>query len=165
MAFLKSVIYVAVIGILAHYVGESLPRRLFCETRFPFCSFPFERGGKLYKVIGIRHWKTRLPDMSRIMRDMLPKRIGPNAESEQIDALIKETCVAECIHHWLCIFSVGIYFFWKNYIGVILIFVYVGCNVPFILIQRYNRPHLIILREKMIKRKEKRAHAYPDPVL
>lgn len=155
MKLLTSIVYVAVIGILAHYIGESLPRSLFNENKFPYRIFSFEKGGRIYERIGIRKWKTKLPDMSRIMRDMLPKRVTYNATSQSINLLIKETCVAEFIHIWLCLFSVGIYLIWKNYIGIILSLVFVVCNIPFILIQRYNRPHLISLRDRMLKREEK----------
>lgn len=94
--------------------------------------------------------------MSRVMRDMLPKRVTYDATSESLTALIRETCVAEFIHCWLCVFSVGIYVIWKNYIGIILMLVFIFCNIPFILIQRYNRPHLIKLRDRMIRRETRK---------
>ena len=103
--------------------------------------------------------------MSRIMRDMLPKRVTYDATSDNIDALIKETCVAECIHHWLCVFSVGIYLIWKDYVGVTLTLVFVAFNIPFMMIQRYNRPHLIKLRNKLLKREEREKFALADTVL
>lgn len=155
MKLLMSIVYVAVIGILAHYIGESLPRRLFSEYKFPYRIYKWENCGKVYNRLKIKRWKTHLPDMSRIMRDMLPKKVTFDATSDSVDTLIKETCVAECVHYWLCIFSVGIYLIWKNYVGVILSLIFVVCNIPFIMIQRYNRPHLISLRNKLLKREER----------
>lgn len=165
MKLLMSIVYVAVIGILAHYIGESLPRSLFSECKFPYRAYKWEEDGKFYNRLRIKKWKNRLPDMSRIMRDMLPKRVTFDANSANIDALIKETCVAECIHYWLCVFSVGIYLIWKNYVGVILALVFVACNIPFVMIQRYNRPHLIKLRNKLLKREEREKFALTDTVL
>ena len=155
MKLLMSIVYVAVIGILSHYVGESLPRCIFSECKFPYRTYKWEQDGKIYNRLKIKRWKNHLPDMSRVMRDMLPKRISFDATSANVDALIKETCVAECVHYWLCVFSVGIYLIWMNYVGVILSLVFVFCNIPFIMIQRYNRPHLIKLRDKLIKREER----------
>ena len=165
MKLLMSIVYVAVIGILAHYVGESLPRGLFSEHKFPYRAFKWEKDGKFYNCLRIKKWKNHLPDMSRIMRDMLPKRITFDATSDNIDALIKETCVAECVHYWLCIFSVGIYLIWKNYVGVILALVFIACNIPFMMIQRYNRPHLIKLRNKLLNREERENFAFADTVM
>lgn len=165
MKLLMSIVYVAVIGILAHYIGESLPRPLFSEYKFPYRTYKWERGGKIYNRLKIKKWKTHLPDMSRVMRDMMPKKVTYDATSTNVDALIKETCVAECVHYWLCVFSVGIYLIWKNYVGVILALVFVFCNIPFIMIQRYNRPHLIKLRQKLLKREEREKFALADTVL
>ena len=155
MKLLMSIVYVAVIGILTHYVGESLPRCLFCECKFPYRTYIWEQDGKIYNRLKIKKWKNHLPDMSRVMRDMLPKKISFDATSANVDALIKETCVDECVHYWLCVFSLGIYLIWKTYVGVILALVFVFCNIPFIMIQRYNRPHLVKLRDKLIKREER----------
>ena len=74
MNLLMSIAYVAVIGILSHYIGESLPRRLFGEYKFPFRTYKWERDGKIYNRLKIKKWKNHLPDMSRVMRDMLPKK-------------------------------------------------------------------------------------------
>ena len=156
MKLLMSIVYVAVIGILAHYIGESMPRSWFSENKFPYRIYAFEKNGRIYEKIGIRSWKTKLPDMSRVMRDMLPKRVTFDATSESVGALLKETCVAEFIHQCLCVLSVGIYFIWKNSTGVVLMFVFIFCNIPFILIQRYNRPHLTTLKNRLKKREEKR---------
>lgn len=77
-----SIVYVIVLGILMHFIGESLPRSLFVAERFPYREFAFEKSGKLYERLGIRKWKTRVPDMSRFMRDMLPKRVTRDATSK-----------------------------------------------------------------------------------
>lgn len=152
---LLSITYIAVLGILAHYIGEELPRGLFLPERFPYKPYAWEKDGKIYEALGIRRWKTRVPDMSRVMKDMLPKRIERSATSAEVDMLIKETCVAEFVHKVLCVLSLGVYLIWKNTVGVILAAVCIVCNLPFIMIQRYNRPHLIHLRQRLISREER----------
>ena len=56
-----SIVYVAVIGILAHYIGESLPRSWFSENKFPYRTVSFEKGGRIYEKIGIKRWKQSFP--------------------------------------------------------------------------------------------------------
>ena len=160
-----SIVYVAVLGVLAHYIGESLPRGRFSESGFIYRARNWEKGGTVYECLGIRKWKTRLPDMSRIMRDMLPKKVTFDATSESVGTLIKETCVAEFIHNSLSVLSLGIYFIWKNYIGIILILVFLFCNTPFVLIQRYNRPHLAALKKRLLKREAVINGALTDTVV
>lgn len=160
MPFIWSVIYAAVLGILSHLVGEALPRHWFNPDRFPFASFKWEQGGRIYETkFGIRAWKDKMPDMSRVMKDMLPKRIPQGAGEQDIDALITETCVAEFVHVALCLFAPGIYTFWDNRNGVLLTLVYIFCNIPFILIQRYVRPQLVTLADRMRAREARRRAA------
>ena len=82
-----SIVYVAVLGVLAHYIGESLPRGRFSEGGFLYRARNWENGGAVYECLGIKKWKTRLPDMSRVMRDMLPKRVTYDATSESLPRL------------------------------------------------------------------------------
>jgi len=162
---IKSITYIAVLGIAAHYIGESLPRRWFVCDRFPFKPYFWENNGKIYNLVGVKRWKNRVPDMSKIMKDMLPKRIGIHATSESVDRLIKETCVAEVVHKILCVLSIGVYFIWKNTVGAILSGVCIICNLPFIIIQRFNRPQLMALKVKLQIREEKKRNAVSDTVM
>jgi len=156
MKLIKSVVYVGVLGILSHFIGEALPRKIFCLKAFPFRPFGFEKSGKIFLVLKVKKWKDKVPDMSKIARDMLPKRISQDATSNDLLKLAKETCVAESVHHALNIMFIGIYFIWKNNVGVFLVILSVALNTPYIIIQRYNRPKLISLAEKLSKREEKK---------
>ena len=165
MPLLLSAVYFFALGVLAHYIGEALPRRWFTETRFPFRCFRFEREGEIYAALGIKRWKNRLPDMSRYMKDMLPKRVDRKASSAQVENLIRETCVAEFIHGLLAVLSFGVCFAWKRKTGLIVAMLGVIGNIPFILIQRYNRPHLLRLRDRLKIREEKMSVEDSDSVL
>jgi len=156
MAFLKSVIYVLVLGIVAHFIGEALPRRWFHADRFPYRAWKWEKNGTIYECVRVQDWKDHVPDMSRVMKDMVPKRVGICPTSEEVRILVGETCVAELIHALLCFFSFGVYLFWKNKMGIFLSVVVVLCNLPFIIIQRYNRPMLIALADRLQLREERR---------
>ncbi len=164
MAFLKSVLYVIFLGIAAHYVGEALPRKWFVWDRFPYRTWRWERNGKIYDVLGVRAWKDKVPDMSRVMKDMVPKRVGRCPKSKDVYILVKETCVAEAVHVALCLVAFPIYLFWRNQVGVLLTAIFIICNLPFIIIQRYNRPTLLGLAKRLEQREERRRHACTDPV-
>lgn len=159
MAFLKSVIYVLVLGIASHYIGEALPRRWFHWDRFPYKTRKWEQNGSIYEKIRIQDWKDHMPDMSRIMKDMVPKRVGICPTSQDVWVLVKETCVAEIVHVALCILAPGVYLFWRNAMGIFLSGVVIVCNLPFIMIQRYNRPTLVALAQRLEKREERKRNA------
>ena len=167
MALLWSALYVALLGIASHYIGEAIPRRVFHHDRFPYRTWSWEHDGKLYEAIKIQKWKDRVPDMSRIMKDMVPKKVGKCPTSADVWVLVGETCRAEIVHLGLCFCAPVICLFWLHAIavGVILSAVVILCNIPFILIQRYNRPKLVSLAQRLEVREErKRNHARIDPV-
>ena len=77
-------------------------------------------------------------------------------KSQGMDVLIAETCVAECVHWALMLLSLGIFFFWRGAWAVVFWLVYnlLG-NLPFIIIQRYNRPRLVMLEQRRKRRAAK----------
>ncbi len=147
MDFLKCVCYLAATGILFFIAGRLLAGHRFRYDAFPFCSFPFEEEGKLYKDLKLPQWQNKLPDMSRICKKIMPpKRLEGRPDAETLRGMINETCIAELIHVLLCVSGLGVLWIWRGIGGVLLYIVYclIG-NVPFILIQRYNRPRFVKL--------------------
>lgn len=156
MSLLYAVIYIAVLGILSHFVGQALPRARFSAESFPYRTADWENGGRVYEKLGIKHWKDALPDMSRIMPDMVKKKLTGQNREQGMDVLIAETCVAECVHYWLIVLSLGIFLFWRGVWALVFWLVYnIMGNVPFILIQRYNRPRLVLLEQRRKRRAAK----------
>ncbi len=153
MKFLYAVLYIAVLGILSHFVGQALPRSAFSAEKFPYRCAQWEKGGKIYEKLGIKRWKDFLPDMSRIMPDMVKKKMTKQTREQGMGTLIAETCVAECVHFWLIVLSLGIFFFWHGAWAVVFWLVYnILGNVPFMIIQRYNRPRLVLLEQRRKRR-------------
>ena len=71
--FWRAALYAAALGVLAHPVGQALPRRWFDPHQAPYRCRDWEKGGRVYNKLHIRRWKDRLPDMSRLMPDMVKK--------------------------------------------------------------------------------------------
>ena len=162
MPLLYSVLYVLVLGVAAHFVGEALPDRWLRADRFPCKGYAWEKNGKIYDRLRIRKWKDAMPDMSRVMKDMVPKRVGIAPTSEKMNILVRETCRAELVHWGLCLLAPVIFFFWWNAIGVLLSLLVIFCNLPFIMIQRYNRPAFVSLAKRLEAREEKKRNANLD---
>lgn len=142
MELLKCVLYIAAIGMVSNLVGTALPRSWFNPERFPYRTFSWEQGGKVYEKLGIREWKDKLPDMSKFMQNMYRKEVNIRPNAENLDRLIQETCVAELIHDILIVLSLGVVKIWRGNWGWFLWGLCLLGNVPFILIQRFNRPRL-----------------------
>ena len=159
-ALLKSVIYTMVLGTAMFFIGEALPRKWFKAEKFPFRPFRWEGGGRLYEKVRIKKWKDRAPDMSRIRKKMVPKRIGIAPTPAKVYRLVQETCVAEFVHVVLIFLGFPMLIFWRERLiaGLILSVLYALGNLGFVMIQRYNRPMLLSLAKRLEIREERKKH-------
>lgn len=157
---LRFVIPVGVIGILAHVIGEALPRRWFDASRFPYRAYAFERNGRFYESLGIRKWKNVLPDKSRIAPGTYRKAIRGGAQQHSaahMERLLQETCVAECVHWALLVISPILLFTMESPAAYVMTPLYGLSNLPYIMIQRYNRPRLAVLSARMQRKAQEAA--------
>lgn len=151
-----SLLYLAILGCFSFFLGRLLPKRLFKADRFPYRAFTFEREGRIYRKLRIGRWQGKMPDMSRILPGLMPpKRIVHRPDDAELTRMIQETCVAEFVHFWLSILGLGVIFICPGWQGVLLYALYflLG-NLPFALIQRYNRPRLAHLLNGSRRRAE-----------
>lgn len=147
MYFIKCILYLLIISIIVFFIGRFFPRKWINENKFPFKSFQWEKSGKIYDNIGIKKWKTKLPDASIVLNKIIPK-IYPkkrmnNKEIKKAEVLLKESCVAEGTHKVVSILGFGCILIWKSFGGVTISIIFYLFNVPFVLIQRYNRPRFM----------------------
>lgn len=143
MGFVHCVLYLAAIGILFFVVGRVIPKKWFRAERWPWRSFAFERQGAVYQKLKIKKWQNRIPDMSRILPMVMPAKRFQAGEEERLPRMIQETCVAEFIHVVLQIFGLACIRIWQGAGGILVAAIYWIGNIPFILVQRYNRPRLV----------------------
>lgn len=149
MKFLNCCIYLALMGIISFFVGRLLPKRWFHPDRFPYRSYPFERNGRVYERLKIRSWQNKVPDMSRIVPKLMPAKRLTGDYKEKLPRMIQETCVAELIHSILCFTGFYCVWLWPGAGGLTVAVLHaLFLNLPFILIQRYNRPRLMKLYKR-----------------
>ena len=111
--FLMCLLYIAALGVLSFVVGRLIPKHWFHADRFPWVCHPAEQ--KLWKRLHVRKWQAKIPDMSRI----------------------------KWTHILLSIAGLGLLKIWSGVGGVCITIIYIVLgNLPFIVVQRYNRPRL-----------------------
>lgn len=157
MGFWYCAFYLAALGILAHFLGEAAPRSWFDAQKFPYRCFAFEKQGHIYKKLGVHRWKDRVPDMSRVLPGMRPKRLrGLDKSDASLQALVQETCVAELTHWVLLLLAPVNSLLWPGVGGAAVTAAdMLLLNLPFILIQRYNRPKLLALLQRRRQKTQK----------
>ena len=100
---------------------------------------PWERNGRIYRErLGIRRWKGLLPDGASWFGGFSKKQL-PSRDPEYLKTFLLETRRAE-FAHWCMLFCFPVFFLWNPPWACGVMFMYaVLANLPFILVQRYNR--------------------------
>ncbi len=153
--FWLAVLYVATIGLFSNIAALFIKRDKLKEDRFPFKCYNWEKNGRIYDKLAIRKWKNHVPDVSRVFKPLMTKRVTSGTTSRDLLALIKECCVAEIIHIVLMILSAAVLFICPGLKGMILYVLCLLIHLPFILIQRYNRPQLKTTARRLEAREER----------
>lgn len=154
MRVVFALVYLLVIALLAHPMGEAFPKTAFHPERFPLRTYPWET--RLYRLLRVAKWKDKVPDMSKRLSDMQPKKLL-SVSAQQMDALLCEMCRAESVHWAEVLLGLGCVFIAPG-IGWLIwtIWALLG-NLPFILIQRYNRPRILALKNRLARARQKGA--------
>ena len=135
-------LYIAALGVLSFVAGRLIPKHWFHADRFPWVCHPAEQ--KLWKRLHVRKWQAKIPDMSRIFVKIMPEKKLTKENYENLPRMIEETCVAEWTHILLSIAGLGLLKIWSGVGGVCITIIYIVLgNLPFIVVQRYNRPRLL----------------------
>jgi len=143
--------YAAALGVLSFFLGRLLPKRWLHPEKFPFRTYAWE--DRLWKALQIRKWQAKVPDMSRLFKKLMPAKALTQKTAQDLPLMIGETCVAELTHGLLCIAGLFLLKIWPGTGGVFLTVIYIVFgNLPFLLIQRYNRPRL----QKLLARQPRR---------
>lgn len=158
MQFWSCFIYLCFVGAISFFLGRLIPKSWLNPYGFPFRAFAFEQNGKIYDKLGIRLWQTKVPDMSRIFKKIMPPKNLTGDIKARLPELIRETCVAELIHFGNCIAGLYCLHIWPGVGGAVVAFLFAFVfNVPYILIQRFNRPRLIKLARRLYRDEEANA--------
>jgi len=157
LKFLKCIIYLAINGILGFALGRILPKHWFDPCRFPYKAITAEKDGRFYEYLRVHRWQKALPDASRYFRRIMPPKDLSGDIPKRLPRMLQETCVAELIH-WVE-GATGFYCvrIWPGMGGVVVALLnLLLLNLPYIIIQRYNRPRLLRLSDRLNRRYERK---------
>ena len=149
--FLRMASIVGIIGIPTFFIGESLPRSIYDPECFPFKSWSWERNGQVYEKLGIRWRKTHSIDMSRLLKNTFPKQHTMSRDPAHLKRLVQEMCNAELIHWVLTLLSPVFAWLIEGWYGVVIAIGYALSNLSDIMIQRYNRPRILMILKRLEK--------------
>ncbi len=114
---------------------------------------------KLYLFLGVRKWKDKIPELGKLLVGFDKSKIANTHDNDLIMKFMQETIYAEVMHSLSAIFSITALF-----TDIKLCFLFslpmviasLIINVMPIIIQRYNRPKLMLLYDRNKRIEEKR---------
>lgn len=130
------------------YFGPDHPSDILFRER------SFEQKGKLWRnVFYVHKWKDRLPDGASLFKMGYKKKQLADTTVETMQLFIMETKRAE-LTHLLLLLPAPLFFLWNPvWAGFVMVFYAIIVNVPFIIIQRYNRIRLAMIAQRRYKRR------------
>ncbi len=109
----------------------------------------FEIGGRWYRRrLRVDRWKDRVPEAGDLFRGGVSKRQLPAYDVAGLQLFVRETRRAE-LAHWWAMCCAPVFVVWNPPLAAGLLIGYgVAVNLPFIVIQRYNRFRIQALIER-----------------
>lgn len=142
--FIKVNLFIFILfSIVMTLIAEKMPTKIYYYKKWLYRERQWEDGGHIYeRIFGVKSWKAKLPDISDFMKWRFNKKHFAKNNNNYLFAFLTESCKAE-FTHWMIIMSTLIFKFWNNWSSVLLIMsIAMLLNLPYIIIQRYNRPRL-----------------------
>ncbi|HCW79987.1 MAG TPA: hypothetical protein DG942_02640 [Ruminococcaceae bacterium] len=127
-----------------------LPDSTFDESRSRYAPRLWEHEGRWYRDnLKIQLWKDKIPQF--ISKHGFSKRHFTDNSKEYLDRFILETCRGEWMHFKNCICAIITLIINPFIIGALLSLFILIANVPFAIVQRYNRFRLQLIRKRRMQ--------------
>ncbi len=165
-AIMLSIVIWGLLQTLAAFICLKIPDRFFDPERFFFRSHGWEDDGRVYnRVLKVHVWKQWLPDGGAVLKNGYRKKKLDNLSPVSLRRFQIESCRGE-LSHWLAIMPFWVFglFAPPEVIGIMLVYALV-INGPCIIAQRYNRPRVHRILEKMMRAELVAGKMAPEPTV
>ncbi len=121
-----------------------IPSAFLGFKKWLFKERKWEAGGTVYqRVFKVKLWKTTIPELSDLIKPIFPRKRITTYDKEYLYKYLTESCRAE-LTHWGIILSSLLFALWSSFTQTAtMILLALTLNLPFVIIQRYNRPRII----------------------
>ena len=154
------------LGVLWHYATFFVcifrSKKAFSPDKRMFRARRWENNGRIYNdLLKINRWKDHLPQ--HIGKNGFSKNHLDGVSPDYLDEFILETCRGEWNHRANCWFAAVLFVLNPIGLALLLAFLLLLGNVPFAVIQRYNRFRLQKLKQTLLRKSERETHKIKKP--
>ena len=103
----------------------------------------------MYEKLGVKWRKKHGLDMSKLLKGVFPKQNTLTRDPARLRRLVQEMCNAEAVHWALTALSPLFALLIEGWYGIIIAIGYAVSNLGDVMIQRYNRPRILMILERL----------------
>lgn len=131
------------------YLCFKIPLSYFEKDNKVFKTRKWEQSGQIWqKIFKVKKWKSRIIEGSSIAKESYDKSHLHGTKRSDLSTFAAETRRAE-LTHWMLILPAPLFFLWNPiWAGWVMIIYALIVNLPFIIIQRYNRGRILMILNK-----------------
>ncbi len=163
LEFFECVSYLARLGAFSFLIGRLIAKRDIPWDKYHLSFMSGEKEEEFFRLIKVGRWQKKIPDMSRLFFFIMPQKAITKDYKTQLPTMIKETYIAEVVHIGLMFFGFKCCRLWKGIGGLVLSLLFFFGNLPYVIVQRYNRPRLIRVYKRLnTDKKREKDHENTD---
>lgn len=148
-AFKCNVLIFIAVSLIISLIAERLPARFYDYKKRLYRERKWEEGGRIYeRFFFVKKWKSKLPELSDYIKTIFSKKHLQSLKGDYLSVFLEESCKAEFTHWVIILSSLLFYFSTDLFTASRILFLAAALNMPYIIIQRYNRPRIIRLLKK-----------------
>lgn len=148
--FLWNALIIAMWHVAVFLLCVKIHTSFFDATKHRYLPRQWEKGGRWYRdKLKIHLWKDKVPQ--HIGKDGFSKAHLTDVSIEYLDEFIMETCRGEWMHFTNCLCVVVMFLINSLWVGLLFTLLILLGNLPFAVIQRYNRFRLQILKKRRLR--------------
>ena len=148
--FLLNLLTFFFFSVIITYLSNKMPNRFYSSDSWLLRQREWEKRGIFYqRVFRVKLWKKLMPELGDIVKSVFPKKRIKEYTREYLKKYIFESCKSE-VTHWCIIFSTLLFFLWNEFKpAMMMVLLAIILNLPYIIIQRYNRPRIMVMVENI----------------
>ena len=155
LVILLSLLCLLLIDAVVALIIHKLPKKLMNPYKKIYKVFLWEK--KFYHALGIRKWKDKIPETGKALTGFGKSKVENMDDTDYLYTFMIETVYAEVLHFWSAIFGFLIVFISPKLfvvVGLPLALANVILQIMPVMVQRYNRPKLMLAYERAKKNKQ-----------
>lgn len=161
--FIWNVLIIGAWHVAVFLVCIKIPKSFFDAAKHRYQPKHWEQGGRWYRdKLKIQLWKDRLPQ--HIGKGGFSKAHLTDVSIEYLDEFIMETCRGEWMHFTNCLCALIMLLINSLWVGIVFAVLVLLGNLPFAVIQRYNRFRLKILRKRRLRELRAAGGVVPEAI-